>query len=109
MPESEAAAQTARLAEVAKNPKYQTLIARRTRFGWILTVIMLIAYFGYVGLIAFDKDFLGQPIGLGVISLGIPVGFALILFTIIITAVYVFRANNEFDRLTEEILKEAEK
>ena len=44
------------LAKIQANPKYQTLKARRTRFGWILTVVMLIAYFGYIGLIAFDTD-----------------------------------------------------
>ena len=38
-------------------------------------------------------------------TLGIPLGFGVIVFTIIITAVYVRRANSEFDRLTEEVSK----
>ena len=66
-------------AAIAANPKYQQLIAKRTRFGWTLTVIMLIAYFGYIGLIAFDKALLARPIGEGVTSLGIPVGLGLIV------------------------------
>jgi uncharacterized membrane protein (DUF485 family) len=39
-------------------------------------------------------------------SVGIPVGVGLIVFTVILTAVYVVRANGEFDRLTREIVAE---
>lgn len=94
-------------ARIQANPKYQALKTRRARFGWSLTVVMLIAYFGYIGLIAFDKAFLGRPVGAGVTSLGIPVGIGLILLTVLLTGVYVWRANGEFDRLTREILEEA--
>ncbi len=95
------------LAKIQANPKYQQLKNRRTRFGWSLTVVMLIAYFGYIGLIAFDKAFLGRPIGGGVTSLGIPVGIGLILLTVLLTGIYVWRANGEYDRLTREIIEEA--
>ncbi len=107
MAKTEAPAGGTRFSAIAENPKYKELIAKRTRFGWLLTAVMLIAYYGYVGLIAFDKSFLARPIGTGRMSLGIPVGFGLIVLTIILTAVYVVRANKEFDRLTEEIVKEA--
>jgi uncharacterized membrane protein (DUF485 family) len=36
-----------------------------------------------------------------------PIGVAVIAFTIIITGIYVHRANTEFDSLKEEIIKEA--
>ena len=108
MASTEAPAKGASLAAIAANPKYQELIKKRTRFGWTLTVIMLIAYYGYVGLIAFDKAFLAQPlVEGGAMSLGIPVGFGLIVLTILLTAIYVVRANGEFDRLTREIKEEA--
>jgi uncharacterized membrane protein (DUF485 family) len=97
-----------KLRAVAENPKYKELIAKRTRFGWILTAIMLVVYYGYVSLIAFDKAFLAQPIGSGVMSLGIPIGFGVIVISIILTGIYVVRANGEFDRLTREIVEEAE-
>lgn len=99
--------QGASVAAIAANPKYQELIAKRTRFGWTLTIIMLIVYFGYIGLIAFDKSLLARPIGDGVTSVGIPVGLGVIVLTIILTGVYVVRANSEFDRLTAEIVQEA--
>ena len=97
----------ATLARIHANPKYQSLRRRRNRLGWTLTALMLLAYFGYIGLIAFDKDFLARRIGAGVTTLGIPIAMALILFTVVITAYYVWRANREFDRLTAEVLQEA--
>ena len=95
--------------KIQANPKYQALKSKRTKLGVVLTILMLVVYYGYIALIAFDKPFLGQPIGDGVTSLGIPLGMAVIIFTIAITAYYVNRANNEFDALTAEILKDASK
>ena len=95
--------------KISNNPKYQELKAKRNRFGWTLTIIMLIVYYGYIALIAFNKAFLAQPIGSGVTTLGIPLGMGVIIFTIIITVIYVRRANTEYDALTEEILKDASK
>ena len=40
-------------------------------------------------------------------SLGIPIGLGVIVFTVVITLAYIRRANNEFDRLTAEIIKDA--
>lgn len=91
---------------VRANPKYRRLVARRSRFGWMLAAAMLIVYYGYIALIAFDKSVLAQPIAGGVTSLGIPVGFGVIVFTVAITGLYVWRANTEFDRLTREIIEE---
>ena len=95
--------------KIQANPKYQALKSKRTTLGVVLTILMLVVYYGFIALIAFDKPFLGQPIGDVVTSLGIPLGMAVIVFTIAITAYYVNRANSEFDALTAEILKDASK
>ena len=94
---------------IERNPKYQQLKATRNRLGWTLTILMLIVYYGYIGLIAFDKELLATPIGAGVTTLGIPIGMAVIVFTVIITGIYVRRANREFDAATRDILKDATK
>ena len=91
--------------KILKNPKYHDLKNMRSKFGWRLTWAMMIVYYGFITLVAFDKAFLATPLGAGVTSLGIPVGFGVIVFTIIITAIYVRRANSEFDQLSEEITK----
>ena len=92
---------------IEANPKYHELKRKRNAFGWMLTILMLIVYFGYIALIAFNKPFLAQPIGSGVTTIGIPIGLGVIVFTIIITGIYVRRANSEFDALTRQILEEA--
>lgn len=94
---------------IQRDPKYQALKAKRSRFGWTLTILMLVVYYGYIGLIAFDKEFLAQPLGAGVTTVGVPIGMAVIVFTIVITGIYVFRANNEYDAMTRDILKDATK
>jgi len=58
-------------------------------------------------LVAFDKPLLAQRLGSGTMTLGMPIGFGVILFTIAITAYYVVRANAEFDTLSDAIKKEA--
>ena len=97
------------VAKIEANPKYHELRRKRNTFGWTMTVLMLLVYYGYIALIAFNKPFLAQPIGAGVTSLGIPIAIGVIIFTIVITGIYVSRANGEYDRLTAEILKEAAK
>ena len=94
-------------ARVIANPKYAELVNTRNTYGWICTALMMIAYFGYILLIAFNKQFLAQKVGAGVTSIGIPMGLGVILFTIIITWIYVRRANSEFDELKDEVIKEA--
>ena len=95
--------------KIQSHPKYLELRTKRNRLGIFLTVLMLVAYYGYIALIAFDKKFLAQPIGSGVTTLGVPIGMGVILFTIVITGIYVRRANGEFDALTKQILKDASK
>ncbi len=97
------------LARIRANPKYQELKRKRSGFGTLLSILMLIVYYGFIALIAFDKEFLGTPIGSGVTTIGIPMGMGVILFTIVITGIYVNRANKEFDTLSAEVLKEARK
>jgi uncharacterized membrane protein (DUF485 family) len=95
--------------KVQANPQFQELVAKRNSFGVLLTILMLAVYYGYILIIAFNKEFLGQKLGAGVTTIGIPIGVGVILFTVIITGIYVRRANSEFDALTQSIVKEVSK
>ena len=94
------------VARIRANPKYQELRRKRSSFGWWLTLVMMVVYYGYIALIAWNKEFLSQPLGTGVTTIGVPIGMGVIVFTILITGLYVRRANNEFDALTRQILEE---
>lgn len=92
--------------QIVANQHYQKLVRLRTRFGWTLTALMMIVYYGFILLIAFDKELLAARIGDGVMTWGIPVGLFVIVFTVLVTGIYVSRANKQFDELTETIRKE---
>jgi uncharacterized membrane protein (DUF485 family) len=88
---------------IAASPLYQALKTRRSRLGWALTALMMVVYYGFILLVAFDKPLLARPIGAGVTTLGMPIGLAVIVFTVVITAIYVRRANAEFDQIAARL------
>jgi len=92
---------------IIADPRYQQLKAKRTTLGWTLTLAMMVVYYGFILLVAFGKPFLATRLGEGVTTIGMPLGLAVIVFTVVITAIYVRRANREFDALSEQIAKEA--
>ncbi|MEJ7137792.1 DUF485 domain-containing protein [Amphibiibacter pelophylacis] len=92
---------------IRANPKYQELVSKRNAYSWAMTIAMMVVYYGFIGLIAFDKSMLAKKLGAGVSSVGIPVGLGVIAFTVIITIIYIRRANGEFDTLKKQVIKEA--
>ena len=48
-------------AHINRSPKYQKLKRTRSRYGWMFSILMLIVFYGYICLIAFDKPFLLPP------------------------------------------------
>ena len=91
------------VARIARSPEFKQLVHERTRFGWILTILMLVVYFGFIGLIAFDKALLAMKVGGGTASLGLFMGVFVILFAFALTGVYVARANTRFDALSDAL------
>ncbi|MEI8163910.1 MAG: DUF485 domain-containing protein [Betaproteobacteria bacterium] len=95
---------------IQKNPKFMKFVNLRNNYAIVLTILMMIAYYGYILLVAFNKQFLASKVAVGAtMSIGIPMGIGVLVFTIIITAIYVRRANSEFDDMKDEIVKEASK
>ena len=91
------------LERIARTPEFQQLVTERTKFGWVLTGLMLVVYFGFIGLIAFDKSLLAVKVGGGTASLGLFLGVFVILFAFLLTGIYVARANTRFDALSEAL------
>lgn len=108
MSNSEQTANTMAMAErIRNNPKFRELSSKRSRFAWILTILILVIYFGFITLIAFNKAILAAPIGDGVTTIGFPIGVGVILSAIALTGLYVYRANGEFDDLNRQIIEES--
>jgi uncharacterized membrane protein (DUF485 family) len=95
-------------SKIANNPKFHELVHKRAAFAWTLTALILILYFGFIFLIAYGKAFLGTPLFEGsVTTIGFPIGVGVILAAILLTAIYVRRANGEFDDLNRQIIEES--
>lgn len=75
---------------------FRGLVRRRWTVSLVLTVVLFVVYYGYILLIAADKEFLAQKIG-EVTTLGIPVGVAVIVIAWALTAIYVVWANRSYD------------
>ena len=92
---------------IERSSAYRELVTKRSKLGWTLSAVMLFIYFGFILLVAYAPKFLGMPLGAGVMTVGIPVGLAVIVSAFVLTGFYVRRANTEFDALTRQIVEEA--
>ena len=94
------------LTKIEQNPNYQELVRHRSSLGWMLSLIMLVIYFGFILLVAYAPKFLGTPIGTGVTTIGIPIGLAVIVLAFALTGIYVSKANSSYDTLIRKILED---
>ena len=95
---------------VTANPKFLEFVAVRNRYSIMMTLVSAAAYYGFIVLVAFQGPWLGTKLGAGMTtSIGVPIGVSVIVFTIILTWVYVRRANGEFDETNARLIAEAQK
>ena len=77
--------------------RLQALARRRWNVALRLTIAMIVIYFGFILLIAFDKPLLATPVTPG-LSLGILLGALVIVASWLLTWSYVRWANQRYDR-----------
>lgn len=92
--------------KIKKSPKFNELVTKRSRFAWRLASVMLVIYYSFILVIAFSPTTLSTTLFGGVSTIGIPIGVFIILLCFLLTGIYTFRANSEFDTLTNEIKDE---
>ena len=91
---------------ILANPRFRELVRERAGFAWILSIIMLVIYLGFILLVAFAKGLLATKIAGGVTSLGIVLGLGVIVAALVLTGIHVQRANKRFDELTRNLTGE---
>lgn len=90
---------------IHSHPLFKELEIRRGRHSWLLTGLVLVAYFAFILTVAFAPHWLAIPIREGSsISWGIPIGLLLIVLSFVLTGVYIHRSNVVFDPLTRRLL-----
>ncbi len=85
---------------------HQTLASARWRIAIALTVVVIGIYFGFIALIAYEKEWMGSLIVPG-LSVGILFGAIVIVSSWLLTWFYVWWANNHYDGRLDELKREA--
>lgn len=82
--------------------RLRALTRARSRIAGTLTAIMIVMYFGFIGLIAFEKELLARKLTDG-LSLGILLGALVIVVSWLLTWFYVRWANANYDTVLRDI------
>ncbi|MBC7789722.1 MAG: DUF485 domain-containing protein [Anaerolineae bacterium] len=85
------------------DPRLQALAARRWKVAIGLTAAMIAIYFGFIALIAFQKQLMGRLLVRG-LSVGILLGALVIISAWLLTWVYVRWANTQYDEELSRII-----
>jgi len=95
-------------ARIRQNPKFQELVARRSRYSWTLSAIVVAIFYGFVMLVAFNPSAVGAPLSEGSMwTVGVAFGLCIFVGFWLMTAMYVRRANGEFDAISQEVVQAA--
>jgi uncharacterized membrane protein (DUF485 family) len=92
------------LKRIERDPNYVKLVRDRKAFGWTLTIITLVVYYGYIAIVAFAPAVIATKVA-GSITVGLILGAGLIVASILLTGIYVLRANSQYDELTRAIVE----
>lgn len=77
----------------------------RWRVAGILTMVMVIIYFGFITLVAFRKDWMAATVTPG-LSVGILLGALVIVSAWVLTYVYIWWANAHLDPAVDKLRAE---
>jgi uncharacterized membrane protein (DUF485 family) len=80
----------------------RALANQRWRISLWLTAVMMFVYFGFILLVAFNKELMGQTLVPG-LSIGILLGALTIITAWVLIFVYVRWTNNNYDDQLENI------
>ncbi len=83
--------------EITESADFRRLVARRRSVTLVLVAAVFVVYFGFILLVAFNKSYLTTRVG-EYTTLGIPLSMLVIVLLWVLTMIYVFWANNSYDK-----------
>ena len=86
--------------------RVKELIKKQDFLSNFFTFLVLLIYFSFIIIIAFNPIFFSQTYNDMVITYGIICGFSIIIFSIILTFIYVLVSNKMLDDLRNQILND---
>jgi uncharacterized membrane protein (DUF485 family) len=88
--------------DILNDDDFKALRSKKNSISIILTVLELVLYFGFIALIAFNREFLSQKIS-GAITVGIPIAVGTIVLSWIFTGIYIQWANTKYDGMVKKL------
>jgi uncharacterized membrane protein (DUF485 family) len=88
--------------EIVTSERFNALVRKRWTVSVVLTILLFIVYYGYILIVAYGKEFLGQKVG-EYTNWGIILGVLGIVLSWVLTLVYVLWANNVYDKEVDSI------
>ena len=93
--------------KIEANPKYKELVSKRNSLALKLGIFVLIMFYSFITVVAFNKDLFAIKVAEGYITtIAFPIALAILVISFITTLIYVNKANGEFENLTNEIKKD---
>lgn len=90
--------------EILEDEDFKALSSQKNTISWILTVLELVLYFGFIALIAFNKPFLASKLSPDTATtIGIPIAVGTIVLSWVLTGIYIRWANNKYDAMVKKI------
>ncbi|ETD91840.1 membrane protein [Rhodobacter capsulatus YW2] len=90
--------------KILAKPEFKALVARRNRFSLTLTALICTVYVAYIGFAILAPAAFAAPL-LGSWSIGLIAGFGVLALSFLLTGLYSYRANGEFDRMLKSVLR----
>ncbi|MFZ5907772.1 MAG: DUF485 domain-containing protein [Nitrospirota bacterium] len=88
--------------DILRDSDFKALCSQKNTISIILTVLELVVYFGFVALIAYNREFLATKIS-GAITTGIPIAVGAIVISWILTGIYIKWANQKYDAMVKKV------
>jgi uncharacterized membrane protein (DUF485 family) len=93
---------------VLESAEFRRLVARRWRVSLALSALLFVLYYGYIILIATNRQLVSRPIS-GATTTGIFIATGVIAGAWVLTATYVVWANRQYDPAVAQLRSRAEK
>jgi len=91
---------------IRSNPKYQDLVRRRGRLAWSLALTTLGLFFAFILVAALSPGLLATPV-IGITNLAVLIGALMPVYLWIVTGIYIRLTSQDYDKITEQITREA--
>ena len=92
---------------ILSHPEFQKMVRQKAILCWSFTAVIVAVYVAYIWVIGSNPALFAQKVSAnGVTTVGIYVGIFVIVFSFVITLVYIILANGYFERLTQKVARE---